>query len=63
MDTFPALLTLCEGNPRVTDVISITKASEAELWCFLRPAPEQTVEQTIGGLRHDGADYDVTVMG
>ena len=24
------------------------KASDAELWCFLLSAPEQTVEQTIG---------------
>ena len=24
-----------------------TKASDAELWCFLWSAPEQTVEQTI----------------
>ena len=27
--------------------IPLTKASEAELWCFLWSAPEQTVEQTI----------------
>ena len=27
--------------------ISLTKASEAEIWCFLWSAPEQTVEQTI----------------
>ena len=26
--------------------ISITKASDAELWCFLGSAPEQTVKQT-----------------
>ena len=26
--------------------IPLTKASDAELWCFLWPAPEQTVEQT-----------------
>ena len=25
----------------------LTKASDAELWCFLWSAPEQTVEQTI----------------
>ena len=25
----------------------LTKASDAELWCFLRSAPEQTDEQTI----------------
>ena len=28
--------------------ISLIKASDAELWCFLWSAPEQTVEQTIG---------------
>ena len=27
--------------------IPITKASDAESWCFRRSAPEQTVEQTI----------------
>ena len=28
-------------------LIPLTKASDAELWCFLWSAPEQTVEQTI----------------
>ena len=27
--------------------IHLTKACDAELWCFLFSAPEQTVEQTI----------------
>ena len=27
--------------------IPLTKASDAELWCFLWSAPEQTVEQTM----------------
>ena len=27
--------------------IPFTKASDAELWCFLWYAPEQTVEQTV----------------
>ena len=27
--------------------IPLTKASTAELWCFLWSAPEQTVEQTV----------------
>ena len=27
--------------------IPLTKASAAELWCFLWSAPEETVEQTI----------------
>ena len=30
--------------------IPLTKASDTELWCFLWPAPEQTVEQTIEAL-------------
>ena len=30
--------------------IPFTKASDAELWCFLWSAPEKTVEQTIVGL-------------
>ena len=28
--------------------IPLTKASDAELWCFLGSAPEQTDEQTTG---------------
>ena len=38
MKTLSVLLTLCEWNP---------PASDAELWCFLWFAPEQTVEETI----------------
>ena len=37
-----ASLAICEENPPVT-----TKASDAELWCFHRAAPEQTIKQTI----------------
>ena len=47
METFSALLALCEGNPPVTDGFSMTKASDAELWCVLWSLPEQTVVQTI----------------
>ena len=32
MEAFSALLTLSEGNPAV---VSLTKASSAELWCYL----------------------------
>ena len=39
METFCALLALCAGNSPGT--------SDAELWCFLWSAPEQTVELTI----------------
>ena len=31
METFSALLALCEGNP---SVIPLTNASDVELWCF-----------------------------
>ena len=41
METFSALLALCEGNPPVTN------ASDAELGCFHWSVPEQTVGQTI----------------
>ena len=37
-----------------------TKASDAELWCFLWSAPEWTVE--AGDLRRHRAHYDVIVM-
>ena len=49
IETFSALLAICEGNPPVTGNrwIPLTKASDAELWCFLRSALEQTVDQTI----------------
>ena len=47
METFSALLALCEGNQPVTDVSPLTKASGAELRCFLWSVPEQTVGQTI----------------
>ena len=47
MDTFSALLTLCEGNPPVTGGFPLTKAIAAELWYFLWSAPRQTVQQTI----------------
>ena len=40
METFFALLALCEGNPP-------HEASDAELWCFLWSALEQTIKQTI----------------
>ena len=42
--------------------IPITKASDAELWCFLWSAPENGWENNRGDLRHHRADYDVIVM-
>ena len=45
--------------------IPLTKASDAELWCFLWSGLEQTVEQNnrdAADLRRHRAHYDVTVM-
>ena len=45
--------------------IPLTKASDAELWCFLWSASEQTFQQTIGKpliFRRHRAQYDVTAL-
>ena len=45
--------------------IPCTKASDAELWCFLWSAFEQAVKETIGDagdLRRHCTHYDITVM-
>ena len=44
--------------------IPLTKASDAELWCFLWSAPKQTVELTIQMpmSRHHRAHFDVIAM-
>ena len=47
METFSALLALCEGTTGHRWIPLILKAGDAELWCFLKSAPKQTVEQTI----------------
>ena len=55
---YNSMMTPSKGNIfRVTGLLCVeftgdrwiphTKASDAELWCFLRPALQQTVEQTI----------------
>ena len=64
MDTFSALLALCEGIPPATGGFPSQRASDAELWCFLWSAPEQTVEQTTETpvIWDAIAHYDVTVM-
>ena len=65
METFSALLALCAGSSPVTGEFPITKASDAELWCFLRCAPEQRIEYTNRGasdLSNHGTHYDVTVI-
>ena len=46
METFSALLALCEGNPPVTGGFP-SQRPVTELWCFSWSAPEQTVEQTV----------------
>ena len=60
MKTFSTLLAL-SGNSPVT-----TKTSDADLWCFLWSAPEQTVSKVnnrdAGDLRRHCAHYDVIVM-
>ena len=40
METFSALLAICAGNSPVPGDFPRTKASDAELWCFLWYAPE-----------------------
>ena len=52
--TFSALLALCAGNSPVTVGgftghwwIPLTKASDADLWCFLWFTFEQTIEWTV----------------
>ena len=42
MEKFYALLALGEGNSPLN---SLHKASDAELWCFLWSAPEETIVQ------------------
>ena len=62
MEALSALLALCGGNPS-------TKASDAELWCFLWCAPEQTFEKKLrsrlfetpsNSLSRHCNDYDIT---
>ena len=63
---FSVLLSLCEGNHRGDRWIPLTKASDADLWCFLWYVPEKkTVEKifetpVIWDTIY--AHYDVTVM-
>ena len=40
METFSAILAICEGNSLVTSEFPHTKASDPELWCFLWSAHE-----------------------
>ena len=57
MKTRSTLLALREGIHR-SRWIPLTKASDAEIWCFLWSAPEQTAKQTIETL----VIWDATVL-
>ena len=43
---FPRYWLFVRGTLPRSLVVPLTKASDAELWCFMWSAPEQTVEQT-----------------
>ena len=65
METFSALLALCEGKPPLTGGVPSQRSVTGSFEFFVLSAPEQTVEQTIetpmiwdGVTAHD----DVTVM-
>ena len=47
MEIFSALLAFCKRNSPAIGGFPYTKASDAELWCFIWSAPEQTIEQRI----------------
>ena len=47
METFSTILAFCAGNSPVTGAFPVT--SDAELWCFLRYAPQYTVEKQWWG--------------
>ena len=53
IETFSALLSLCEGNPPVTGAFPSQRPVTRSFDIFLRSAPEQTEHR---------AHYDVTVM-
>ena len=47
METFSALLGPLWGESTGHQWITLTQASDMELWCFLWSAPEEMVQQTI----------------
>ena len=64
METFSALLALCVGEFTGNRWIPRTKASDAELWCFLWSASEKNGwanNRDAGDLRRHRAHYNVTV--
>ena len=58
---FPRYRPFVRGRIHMSQVNSLNKASDTELWCFHWSAPEQTVEQTIGDLRRHGAHYSTVL--
>ena len=71
METFSALLAICARNSPGSGEftgpwwIPHTKASDAELWCFLWSASEENGwinNHEAGDLRRYHAHYDVIVM-
>ena len=66
IETFSALLALCAGNSLTGHRwIPLTKASDADLWCFLWSAPwinGWVNNREAGDLRRHCAHYDVIVM-
>ena len=63
IETFSALVDLCEGNHR-SPVDSPTKASDAEYWCFIDLCQNKSGanNRNAGDLRPHRTHYDVTVM-
>ena len=65
METFSMLLAICARNSPGPWWIPHTKASDAELWCFLWSASEENGwinNREAGDLRRYDAHYDVIVM-
>ena len=65
METSSTLLVLCAGNSPVTRLIPRTKASDAELWCFIISAHwinGWVNNREAGDWRHRRAHHDVIVM-
>ena len=65
METFSALLAICEGNSTGHRWIPRTKANDAELWYFLWSAPDKNGwvnNGEAGDLGRHWAHYDIIVM-
>ena len=65
MDTFSALLAICAGKCTGPRWIPCTKASDAELWCFVWSTPwinGWVHNREPGDLRRHRVHYDVIIM-